>query len=321
MILVTGATGLLGQHVLAELTASGKQVRALYRNTIPRLYTTINANLVTWVQGSILDLPSLEDAMQGVNQVYHVAAMVSYDPRLREAMHDVNVHGTAHVVNLCLEQASCKLVHVSSIATLGGGQEGAIMNEENRWQESEAHSAYAKSKYQSELEVWRGMAEGLDAVIVNPGIILGEGDTGRSSTNLIDIVRNEFPYYTAGSTGWVDAHDVAKAMHLLMESDRSEERFVLVANNRGYHDVFTLMAKYMHVKPPHRLAKPWMTELVWRWEYVKSTLLGKVATITEETARAAHEQRFYSGKKIETVLPEFSYQTLEQTIKRICTKA
>ena len=319
MILVTGASGLLGQHVLAELTARGKKVRALYRNHIPTLYHSIPSSLVDWVEGDLLDVPSLQDAMQEVTQVFHCAAMVSYDKRFQEEMQEVNVTGTAHLVNCCLEKPNLRLVHVSSIATLGGGLPEKLINEENRWQESESHSNYAVSKYRAELEVWRGIAEGLQAVIVNPGIILGKGDPSRSSTNLFELVRNEFPYYTEGVTGWVDAVDVAKVICLLMDSTIQEQRFVLVAENKSYVDVFTMMAHAMRVKPPHRLAKPWMTELVWRWEYLKSLVGGKVATITKETARAAHEKKYYSGKKIEDVLPDFKYQPLEHSIERICS--
>lgn len=319
MILVTGASGLLGQHVLAELSQRRQIVRAIYRKALPKLYTAIQSERVEWVQADVLDIPSLQDAMEGITQVYHCAAQVSYDKRFHEAMHEVNVDGTANVVNLCLDKPHIKLLHVSSIATLCGGNPEEARSENNRWEESEPHSEYAKSKYHAELEVWRGIAEGLQAVMVNPGIILGEGDRSKSSMNLVEVVQHEFPYYTEGATGWVDAKDVAKAMVLLMESDITAERFVLVSENKSYREVFTLMAQALQVKPPHRLAKPWMTELVWRWEYLKRIFSGQVATITEETARAAHEKRTYNNHKILNTLPSFKFQTLEKTIQRICT--
>jgi nucleoside-diphosphate-sugar epimerase len=317
MILVTGATGLVGQHLLENLTNEGKRVRALYRTTIPTLYTQVNLSLVEWVQGDILDFTSLDVAFEHITHVYHCAAMVSYDSRKKDEMMLVNVEGTANVVNLCLSYDIEKLVYVSSISTMGDAAEGELITEKTEIDENAVHSNYAISKQKAEMEVWRGIAEGLTAVIVNPAIILGEGDWDKSSTNLFKIVYNEFKYFTKGATGWVDVKDVVKVMTLLMDSSISAERFILCAQNLSYKEVFTMMANAMNKKPPSILASPWITEVVWRLSYIKSWITGTQATLTKETARSAHNIKKYDHSKLLALLNHFSYMSIESTIQRV----
>lgn len=316
MILVTGGTGFLGSYLLRALVKAGKPVRALYRRQIPELLSDVQ-HQVEWVQGDVLDVGALEDAMQGVEQVYHCAAVVSFHPDKRVHMLKVNVEGTANVVNLALEAGVKKVVHVSSVAALGRAREQAAINENSPWEESTNNSYYAISKHLSEMEIWRGIAEGLNAVIVNPSIILGSGFWHDGSGMLLKNAWKEFPYYTEGINGFVDVKDVVLAMTQLMDSNISSQRFVLSAENWPYRRLFTTMAEALGKKPPHIAAKPWMAEMVWRLAKIKGWLTGKRPLITRETARTAQLKVFYDAARIQEVLPSFRFRPLEDTVKEI----
>lgn len=317
MILVTGGSGLVGQHLLEALLKTGEKIRATYRNEIPSFFTNISTNSIDWFECDLLDIPSLEPAFENITHVYHCAAMVSYDPRKKDEMLLVNIEGTANIVNLCLDKNIEKLCHVSSISTLSDGANNELISEKNDWEDHPENSNYSISKQGAEMEVWRGIAEGLSAVIINPGIILGEGNILKSSSNLFKIVRDEFLYYTQGITAWVDVKDVVNVMILLMNSQIQNERFIVSAGNYSYHDIFTLMAKALHKKPPHKLASPWMTELVWRISYLKSLITGTVATITKETARSSQKKRRFDQSKLLRALGDFQYTKIEETIERV----
>jgi|688.fasta_scaffold02574_19 dihydroflavonol-4-reductase len=316
MILVTGASGLLGLQLLKQLSQTSNRIRALYRNQIPSFLDGTQSDNIEWFQADVLDIPQLEAAFADINYVYHCAAIVSYDSQMLETMMNINVEGTTNVVNFCLDKHVIKLIHTSSISSLGKS-DGNLISEKNEFDEKEAASNYAKSKFESEMEVWRGIAEGLNAVIVNPSIILGEADWHKSSSNLFKIVHDEFPYYTQGASAWVDVEDVANVMILLMQSNISNERFIVSGFNESFKNVFSLIASCMHKKPPSILAKPWMSEIVWRLSYLKSKITGSIATITKETARSAHQVAQYDNRKLLDALTFFQYQPLEKSIARI----
>lgn len=316
MILVTGGTGFLGSYLIRSLVAAGKPVRALYRTApSPRLQDL--SGKIEWVQGDILDVGALEDAMQGVTQVYHCAAVVSFQPGHAANLMKINVEGTANVVNLALDAGVEKLLYVSSVAAIGRAREQAAIDEDCEWEESPNNSRYSISKFQGEMEVWRGIAEGLDAVIVNPSIILGAGFWDEGSGTLLKNAWKEFPYYTEGVNGFVDVQDVVKAMMMLMDSAVNGERFILSADNWGYRQLFTTMAHALGKKPPHIAAKPWMAEVVWRLEKIKGLLTGKQPVVTKETARTAQLKVYYDNRKIRTALPAFNFRPLEETIREI----
>jgi nucleoside-diphosphate-sugar epimerase len=317
MILVTGGTGFLGSHLLRALVNSGKPVRALYRQQIPAQVQDIQ-HKVQWVQGDVLDVISLEEAMQGITQVYHCAAVVSFQPDSRRLLMQVNVDGTANVVNMALDAGVKKMVHVSSVAAISRAKDGDVIVEECEWQESRNNSQYAISKFRSEMEVWRGQAEGLQAVIVNPSIILGSGFWDDGSGALVKNVWKEFPFYTKGINGFVDVEDVVKAMILLMDSDISGERFILSADNWSYYDLFSAIAARLGKKPPHIEVRSWLAEVVWRMEKVKGLISGSKPLVTRETARTAQLKIFYSSRKIQRMLAGFQFKPLQQTIVDVC---
>lgn len=325
MILVTGGTGLLGAHVLLRLLEEGRDVRAIYRSEkslatvrdIFRHYADDPEPLmgrIAWVKGDILDIPSLEEAMDGVAEVYHIAATVSFDPRDRDFMFKVNVEGTANVVNLCLERTGVKLCHVSSVAALGRVEGQGVINEDTPWKDSEWNSNYGKSKRSAEMEVWRGMAEGLEAVIVNPCIILGPGDWNQSSAALFTKVWKGLPYYTGGENAMVDVRDVAEVMVQLMDRGIFGQRFIVTQGNHRLRDVIGLIADGFGRKRPTVKASPLMMSLAWRLEKLRCVLTGAKPFITRETAFNAQHISHYDNSRLLTALPDFRFRPLEETV-------
>jgi dihydroflavonol-4-reductase len=316
MILVTGASGFVGQHLVKMLSTKQQPVRALYNSTQPPQALQHLSN-ISWMQCDLLDIYDVEEAMKGITDVYHCAGIVSFNAKDKEQVLHFNVESTANIVNEALEQGIRKMVFVSSVAALSRSEEKKEITEEEQWEESKYNSVYGLSKYLAETEVWRGVAEGLNAVIINPSTILGEGDWDKGSARLIKVVYNEFPFYTSGISGWVDVQDVVKIMYQLMQSDISEERFIINEGNHAFREVFNIMAKAMHRKPPHIAASKFMTGLVWRWNVLRNVLFGKQITVTKETAAIASKQSFYNNSKLQAALPSFTYTPLEETITRM----
>jgi dihydroflavonol-4-reductase len=316
LVLVTGASGFVGGHLVKYLSGKGKQVRALYNSTNPK-QSLRELPGVEWVQCDLLDVYQVEEVMQGIKDLYHCAAVVSFHPDEKEKMLHFNVESTTNVVNEALVQGVRKIVFVSSVAALGRSEAKKEITEEEQWEESRYGSQYGMSKHLAELEVWRGMGEGLEGVIVNPGIILGEGNWDEGSARLMKVVDKEFPFYTKGVNAWVDVMDVVKAMVQLMESDVNGERFILSAGNYSYKEIFTMMAANLDKKPPHIKAGTILTALVWRWSILKSKVFGETATITKETARTSQQQYLYNQEKLLKFLPDFRYTDMEATIIRM----
>jgi len=316
IVLVTGASGFVGSHLTRYLSGKGEQVRALYNTRRPSSELERLPG-VTWMKCDLLDIFDVEEAMRDVTEVYHCAAIVSFQRRDKARLLHFNVESTANIVNEALERGVHKLVYVSSVAALGRSKEGEEITEEEQWEESRYNSVYAESKHLAELEIWRGQGEGLRAAVINPGIIIGEGDWDNGSAALVKVVHSEFPYYTQGINGWVDVLDVARALYMLMKSEVSGERFILSAGNFSYKEVFTMMAEAMDRKPPHKPAGRLMSGIVWRLSALKSLLTGKPATITKETATVAQRKALYNNNKLLKALPEYSYTPFRHTIERI----
>jgi nucleoside-diphosphate-sugar epimerase len=315
MVFVTGGTGLVGSHLLQELIRQDIPVKALYRESIPGISSQ---EKVQWAKGDVLDVVALEEALEGVDEVYHCAGMVSYNPKRRREMFKINIEGTANVVNACLLMGVKKLCHVSSVAALGRAKNTDI-NETLQWSEETNKSNYSKSKHLSEVEVWRGISEGLQAVIVNPSIILGEGDWNKGSTAVFKSAYNEFPWYTEGVTGFVDVKDVVNAMIQLMRSDITQQRFILSEGNHPYKEVFTMMANAFGKKPPHKKVTPLIASLVWRAEALKAMFNDKDPLLTRETANAAQAVNHFDNTKLTKFLQAFQYTPLKETIQRVCS--
>jgi dihydroflavonol-4-reductase len=254
---MTGGTGFLGAYIIKELVQKGYFIRALRRNNkLPSFIPTHIFNPVEWVEGDILDVSVLENAMEAMDVVIHAAAKVSFVSDEQQSMFQINIGGTANVVNAALQKKISRMVHISSVAALGRTTNGEIINESKQWEESLINTNYAISKFNSEMEVWRGIGEGLNAVIINPSTILGYGDWNNSSNAIFKNVYNEFPWYSNGINGFVDVEDVARATVLLMESNISNERFILNAENWSFRQLFNTIADGFGKKHPHKEATP-----------------------------------------------------------------
>ena len=313
MIFITGATGLLGSCLIRMLSTQTGGIKALYRTDIP-----FNHPGIEWIKGDLFDTVLLEETMPGIDEVYHCAGKISFNPRDKKQLFKTNVEGTANIVNAALNAGVKKLLHVSSVSALGRIREHTIVTEEMQWSEETSNSTYGESKYLAELEVRRGIAEGLAAVIVNPTIILGSGNWNTGSSEIFKTIYREFPYYSDGVTGFVDVQDVARAMIILMQSNITSEKFILSAENISYKDLFDMIAAAFHKKPPQKKITPLMADVVWRFEAIKSFITGKAPFITKETARTALAKVYFDNSKLLETIPSFNYTSLQDSVNRIC---
>ena len=318
--LITGANGLLGTHLIKELIATGETIVGLYRSALPTTLTQDEIDQVQWVKGDILDVTILTDLMGDCERVYHCAGLVSFNPKMASRLMKINVEGTANVVNAALACGVKKLIHVSSVAAIGRKRNNETVSEQTKWDDASNPSVYGKSKYLGELEVWRAHAEGLDVSIVNPVIILGLGDWSHGSSAMFKNAYNEFPWFTEGISGFVDAADVAKAMVQLMNSGITGERFILSAENRSFRDVINLIADQFGKPRPSRYASKFLSSIIWRLESLRSGLLGTTPLITRDTSRSAHTKAGFDNSKFLRQFPEFSYTSVEHCIQNTCRK-
>lgn len=318
-VLVTGGTGFLGAYIIQELVQKGYSVRAIRRQQQAPFYIPQNIlSKVEWVTGDLLDVVSLQEAMQDAAAVIHAAGKVSFASRDKSALFKVNVEGTANVVNMAIEMNVPRFVHISSVAAIGRNASGETVTEGKKWQQGKYHTPYAVSKYHAEMEVWRAAAEGLNAVVVNPSTILGYGDWSNSSCAIFKSVYNEFPWYTTGINGFVGVEDVARAVVLIMESDISGERFIINNDNWSFQQMLNTIADGLGKKRPHKEATPLLGAMAWRVEKVKSFFSGKRPLLTRHSARVANSKTYFDNGKILEALPQFSFTPLQQSIESAC---
>ncbi|NQW43049.1 MAG: NAD-dependent epimerase/dehydratase family protein [Bacteroidetes bacterium] len=327
MMVVTGANGFLGSYVVATLLKNGFLVKGTIRKgsnsiTFDKIlkkelaneYDSLIKNF-TWVEADILDILTLDEIFLDSKFVFHCAAMVSFNKKDKHQMMAINTNGTANVVNACIQCKIKKLIHVSSTAAIGRAENNKLITEDTQWEESDNNTQYAISKYLAELEVWRGMEEGLNAVIVNPGIILGAGNWQQGSCKLFTNVANGFKFYTRGVNGFVDVKDVAKAMLLLANSEIKNERFLLIGENKSYQALFNAIATVLNVKEPSIELKKKYRKLyivVTKWV----NIFNSNSTITPETVNTSLSIHEYSNTKIKHAL-NFQFLPFEESINTI----
>lgn len=318
-VLVTGGTGFVGAYVIRDLVNEGYIVKALRRKpVIPFYIDTDILSQVEWIDCDILDSIGLEEAMTNTDAVIHTAAKVSFHEKDRSELFSTNVEGTANVVNAALEKNVRRFIHVSSVASLGKRTNGSVVNEDSKWQENKLNTNYAVSKYYGEMEVWRGIAEGLNGVIVNPSTILGYGDWNSSSNALFKNAYNGFPWYTNGVNGFVDIEDVSKAIVKLLATNIRAERFILNGGNWSYKRLLDTIADSFGKRRPYRKATPFLSSIAWRLEKLRALVTGKKVLLTKETANVAQTNTNFDNHKILNALPGFTFTNLEQTIQKAC---
>lgn len=327
MILVTGGTGLLGSHLLLDLTKAGKQVRAIKRHSsniqlIRKVFSYYVENpdklmgQIEWVDADLLDFFAIEEALSGVTEIYHAGAIVSFYPKDHKDMLKVNIDGTSNLVNRAIEAKVEKFCYISSVATLGRADNNGLSDEETFWKPSRKNSVYAISKYGAEREIWRAMEEGLNAVIVNPSLILGPG-FWEDNSGLFRLVWQGLKYYTRGVNGYVDVRDLSEAMIRLMDRNIFGERFIISAVNLSYEQLFSLMAKHLNRPAPKINVPPLMTKVAWKVEWIRSLLTGSKPEITREMATTTAQIYAYNNKKIIKTL-DFEFTPVEKSIQEIC---
>ncbi|WP_348823818.1 NAD-dependent epimerase/dehydratase family protein [Flavobacterium aestuarii] len=326
MVLVTGGTGLVGAHLLIHLTEKGEQVRAIYRNLdniqkTKSLFLLYKKNdlfeSIQWVQADILDIPSLENAFEGIDKVYHCAAMISFDPKDENLVRKTNIEGTANIVNFCLAYNIQKLCHVSSIAALGDLPEHeSVITEETEWNPEKLHSDYAISKYGAEMEIWRGQQEGLRVVIINPGVIIGPGFWNQGSGELFSKVKNGLPFYTKGSTGFAAVTDVVKILYQLMESTIHGERYTLIGQNIIFRDLLFSIADALKVKRPKYHATPFIMNTLSKLDWIASAFFGQKRQLSKSSAKSSYSTDLYANEKIKNAL-NITFTDVSDYIKEI----
>lgn len=313
MDLVTGGTGIVGSHLLLELLTRGREVRAIHRHhsdleVVRRVFLHYRDDgdalfhRIHWMECDVLDVEGLSVAMNGIEHAYHCAALVSFDPRDTKQLLAVNISGTANVVNAALARGVEHLCHVSSTGAIGRVATNGVLTERSPWQTDRHTSPYAISKYEAELQVQRGIAEGLHAVIVNPAIVLGPGPAGRSSMTMVERLRTGTRYYPPGANAVVDARDVALSMVELMAQGGTGERYLLIGSNVSYRDLFIHLTDALGRPAPDRPVRPWMLTLAWRLERIRSWLTGSRPMITRYTVRTAQKRHSFSAAKVQELL-------------------
>jgi dihydroflavonol-4-reductase len=329
MILVTGGTGLVGAHLLLHLAENEAALRAIYRETksiektkaLFQMYHKEHLfSKIDWVQGDITDVPSLEIAFKNVDYVYHCAGLISYDPNDENALRKVNIEGTCNIVNFCIAYQIKKLCHVSSIAALGDlAQHENKISEETEWNPEASHSDYAISKYGAEMEVWRGQQEGLDVIIVNPGVIFGSGFWNQGSGKFFSSIKKGFSFYTNGSTAYVGVTDVVKIMIELTKSNIIGERFIVIAENKSFKEVIFKIAEKLKAKKPTIEAKPWLLNIAWRFDWLISLLFRTKRKLSKYSANSLNSSEFISNDKIKNAL-NFEFQSIDHVITEVTSR-
>ena len=326
MILVTGGTGLVGSHLLFELTKSDQNIRALYRRTetiekVKKVFSYYSDQIdfqfkkIEWIQGDLNDIPKLEEAFKDITHVYHCAALISFAPNDYNQLKKINTEGTANIVNLCITHSIQKLCYVSSVATVGF--DPLKISEETIWKSEEIQNVYALTKHAAEMEVWRGIQEGISSVIVNPGVVLGPGFFNSGSGLLFKIIYKGLNYKTEGVTGYVDVKDVVRSMLRLMNGTSTNERYILVGKTLSFSEFTSQISKELGVKAPQKTAKRWMLSIAWRFDWLNHKIIGKKRKLTKNMCRTLDTKNYYSSDKFLKLEKDYIFTSMSKTISEV----
>lgn len=316
-ILVTGGTGFLGSHLIRRLLQDGHQhIRAIRRADSDMMLVEDIANQIEWVEADLLDVFQIEDALEGIELVYHCAGFVSFDGNDKDKLQRINQEGTANLVNECLLQGIEKFIHVSSVAALGRPKELTTISENVEWTTDGFNTQYAISKQQAEMEVWRAMAEGLNAAIVNPSTIIGSGDWNKGPLRFFPLADRGFKWYSTGSTAFVDVADVVTAMVKLMHSDIANKRFIIAGENMSYQQFFDLITKYLERPKASKKLTPLFGQIAWRYEKLKAMFFGNKPFVTKESIMVASLNYEYDNSASVSALG-LIYQPIDKTIQKV----
>lgn len=325
MIFITGATGFLGAHLLYHLLKENNEVLVLKRpesriDYIRKIFTTYGKEVdklfdkIQWMEGDVTDYASLIQIEQPIEKIYHLAAMVSFDPRDREKLLETNVLGTSNMIDFALERNISEFIHMSSVAALDPVKADQYVTEKQFGNNPERKSVYAESKFKSELEVWRGIEEGLKALILNPSVVIGPGMSGNSSGKIFSSIKNGLSFYPGGITGFVDVRDVCKIILELTEKEAYNERFIINEGNYSYRKLFAIIAHEYGIKEPTKRLKPYLSQLLYKLDWTKSALTGKKRILTKELHQSMHNKTLFSNDKLQKTL-NHPFIPIEQTVQ------
>ena len=327
MILVTGGTGLVGAHLLLALVNNGEKVRAIHRvssdlDAVKNVFsydtceTETLFNKIEWIIADITDVTTLEAAFKNIEYVYHCAAFISFNPRHYPVLKKVNIEGTANVVNFCLTEGVKKLCYISSIATLGKTTDESLSTEETEFNPEEKNSVYAITKHEAEMQVWRGTQEGLDAIIVHPGVIIGEGIWNSASGGIFRTISKGLRYFTPGGVSIVDVKDVVKVMINLTSSPIKNEAYILVAKNIYYKELLTKISDGLNKKPPNKTIAKWIMISFANLDWFFYKIFKIKRKLLKATVRSLYRNSFYDASKIEKEI-DFKFTPTNKTIERV----
>ncbi len=330
-IFVTGGTGMLGAHLLRQLAEKGMQVTALKRNssslhTAEKVFAAYSADparlwkQITWVNGDVTDYYSLEDGLEGASKIFHVAGFISMNKKDRRKLENINIGGTANIVNAALHHGIKRLVHVSSITALGhAATEGDLISEKTPWKNSPLNTHYAVTKQAGEREVWRGSEEGMDVLVFHPGLILGHGDWNSGTGRMVKALAEGLAFYTEGVNGWVDVRDVARAMIQVESSGLSGERFILSAANKPMKEAFDELCDLLGSRKPFLRAGKGLLNMAAALDSVKCLFTGGEPLITRDSALTASLKSYYDNSKLLS-RTDFRYTPLEETFREVAER-
>lgn len=310
-IFITGITGLLGSYVAREFADLGEIHGLMRKSSSTRLLEGVDFPII-WHEGDLSDQESLEHLIQGMDLVIHAAGLVSFNSRDSDALMEVNVQGTANLVNAMLTAQVNKLIHVSSVAAIGRSSGISQIDEKFKWVESSLNTDYAISKYGAELEAWRGEQEGLDLLVVNPSILLGKIADERSSTTVYDYVLEEHEYYPTGDINYLDVRDAAKIIRGLYEKNAWGQRFILNAASMPYQEFFQKMADVFSKKAPSKKANGILLKLAVILAGLGRMLGISRSPLNKKTAMISTQKITFDNQKA-TRLLAYEYRSLEDT--------
>ena len=319
MIFITGATGLVGSFLLKKLLLEGHQIKALKRKNSDLSLVSEVYEQVEWIDGDLLDAVLLDEALQGVETVFHCAALVNFDSRFKTLLEDINVTGTENIVNAALSNQVKSFIHISSVAAIGRSKSNERITEDKKWEASNHNSEYAVSKYKAELQVWRGQEEGLNVIVVNPSVILGPADWNKTSTRIFKLAYRQNRFYSGGTMNYIDIRDLVESIYGLFENKKYGERYILSAGTTSYRDLMTRIAINFNRKPPMIRAGYILLWVLVGLDKVRSWVSGRKPEITSEVLRLSRANFVYDNSKIREELG-IVFRNLEDTLSWSCNE-
>ncbi|MCC5946484.1 MAG: NAD-dependent epimerase/dehydratase family protein [Bernardetiaceae bacterium] len=317
---ITGANGLIGSYIARHLLAQGWTLYGLRRSNSDMRFIDDIASQIHWFEGDICEPFGWEMALEGIDYIVHAAAFVSLAKQDEKRMFEINIEGTANLVNMASQYPIKKFCHISSVAAIGEPLPNRNSIAENHlWDNDVNHGSYPRSKHFSEREVWRAAIEGLPVIILNPSFVLGFGDPNRSSSALFGRLKKGLPFYGTGSLNYVDAEDLAHITHQALISDITSERYIVNAGKITYRQLFAQITELLDTKAPKRPLPYWLGEVAWRLDAARSFFTGKSPQITKQALQASRRNFLYEPDKLKKDF-KYEFKALEDSLQNICPK-